>query len=214
MNKQELLKRIGAIGKAAKVLTANVQEVAVACVWHAALHGDVTLADQLVDAIGKGMRRASLRAWFEMNGCMILPRGKDKFAFDKERAAKLKEEGEKEVCERLMALPWEDAKPEEKVVSVLDVEVAFDKFMARLGKEMTAEGLTVQNKDLYEVLTRAAAVHMAKKILGESAGHPVDHETGAIPQQDADPAELARRARFDAGLAAGAAAKAKKAEQQ
>lgn len=161
MEKAQILKNIGAIGKASKALTANIQETAVGCIEHAVKHGDITLCDQLVDAIGKGMRKASLRAWFETNGPMYLPKGKDKFAFDKERRGEWSTERE----EALKATPWEDAKPEEKVVSVLNVEEAFDRFINRLAKQIKEDTVTVENAELLTVVSQAAAKWHAEKVL-------------------------------------------------
>jgi hypothetical protein len=76
MEKAQVLKNIGSIGRASAKLTKDIQATAVGCVEHAVKHGDVTLADQLVDALGKGLRKASLRAWFEKNAPMFIAKGK------------------------------------------------------------------------------------------------------------------------------------------
>lgn len=161
MDKAQILKNIGSIGKASKKLVADIQLTAVGCVEHAVKHGDITLCDQLVDAVGKGMRKASLRAWFEVNGPMYLPKGKDKFAFDGERRGEWSAEREA----ALLATPWEDAKPEEKVASVLNVEEAFDRFINRLAKQIKEDTVTVENAELLTVVSQAAAKWHAEKVL-------------------------------------------------
>lgn len=167
-NKTEILKRIGSIGKRANALRLEIQDVAVDCAIHAVEHGDVTLADQLVDALTKAMRRASLRAWFEKNTPMYLPKGKDKFAFDAERAKAMREVGEAALREQLAALPWEEAKPEEPVVSVFDVEAAFDKFMKRVESQVKDANITVKNRALLEQLAQTASIYHAEKVLAET----------------------------------------------
>jgi hypothetical protein len=167
MSKDVILKKIGSIGRAAKKLTADIQSCAVDCAIHAVQHGDVTVADQLVDVIGKGLRKASLRAWFERNTPMYLPKGKDKFAFDSARAKEMKKQVEADLREALMALPWEEAKPEEPVVSVLDIEESFDKFMNRLAKQVQEAECVVKNAELLEALTKAAARYHAERILAQ-----------------------------------------------
>jgi hypothetical protein len=153
MDKAQILKNIGAIGRKAASLTKDIQTTAVGCVEHAVKHGDVTLADQLVDALGKGMRKASLRAWFETNGPMFIAKGKDKFSFDKDRRGQW--DGFREA--ELLAKPWEEAKPEEKVVSVFDVSEAFDKFMKRV-ESMAKDGeVQVRNRELMDLLIQASA---------------------------------------------------------
>lgn len=157
MEKAQILKNIGSIGRASKKLTADIQSTAVGCALHAVKHGDVTLADQLVDALGKGMRKASLRAWFETNTPMFIAKGKDKFSLDTERAKAMRGIDAKELEDTLMALAWEEAKPEEKVVSVFDVSEAFDKFMKRV-ESMAKDGeVQVRNKEMIQLLIQASA---------------------------------------------------------
>jgi hypothetical protein len=157
MDKNQIVKAIGAIGRASQKLTKDIQLTAVGCIEHAVKHGDITLCDQLVDALGKAMRRASLRAWFENNGPMYLPKGKDKFAFDADRRGEWSQDRE----EALLALPWEEAKPEEPIVSVFDVSEAFDRFMKRVEAQVKDVNITVRNRELMELLGReAAAYHM------------------------------------------------------
>jgi hypothetical protein len=165
MSKDLILKKIGAIGKGAKKLTADIQACAVDCAVHAVQHGDVTLADQLVEALGKGMRRASLRAWFERHAPMYLPKGKDKFAFDSDRAKTMRKIAEPDLRESLMALPWEEAKPEEPVVSVFDVSEAVDKFIKRLEKQVAEANVTIKNRKLLEEIAHAASVYHAEQVL-------------------------------------------------
>lgn len=161
MDKKAIIIKISNIAKASQRVTAAVQETAVACAIHAVRHGDVTLADKLVDAIGKGMRRASLRAWFEVNTCMYLPKGKDTFAFDSLRADKLKEMTDAELEETFNAVNWEEAKPEEKAVSVIDVGDAFDKFLKRIEKQAAEATVEVKHKDLLDKLRAATREYHA-----------------------------------------------------
>lgn len=167
MSKELILKKIGAIGRAAAKLTKDVQGCAVECAWHAIQHGDVTLADQLVDAIGKQGRKASLRAWFERNTPMYIPKGKDKFAFDSERAKAFKAEGQQAYTERVAALPWEEAKPEAPVVSVFDVSEAVDKFMKRVQGMVNDANVTIRNKALLEELGQTVARYHMEQALSD-----------------------------------------------
>lgn len=168
MDKTNILKAIGAIGKASAKLTKDVQACAVECVIHAVLHGDVTLADQLVDALGKQGRKASLRAWFELNGCMFIAKGKQTFSYDK--LHKLGKADTPELREKLMAKPWEEAKPEAPVVSVLEISAKFDKFMDSLTKqanEASQTGVPVHGKALLDHMTRALAEFHAREVLNQ-----------------------------------------------
>lgn len=169
MQKAEILKAIGSIVKQAAKITRDVQACAVECVIHAVLHGDVTLADQLVDALGKQGRKASLRAWFELNGCMFIAKGKQTFSYDK--LHKLGKADTPELREKLMAKPWEEAKPEAPAVSVLEIAAKFDKFMDVLTKQANdaaSAGIPVHGKALLDHMVKAAAEFHAREILSEN----------------------------------------------
>jgi hypothetical protein len=162
MDKVQILKQIGSIGRASAKLTKDVQSTATACAIHALEHGDVTLADQLVDALGKGMRKTSLRAWFETNAPMFIAKGKDKFSFDSERAKTMRLLDVVELESNLMALAWEEAKPEEKVVSIFDVSESFDKFMKRIESMTKDSEMTIRNRQLIDFLASASAEYHAQ----------------------------------------------------
>lgn len=188
MDKALILKNIGAIGKAATKLTKQVQETATQCAIHAVRHGDVTLADQLVDALGKGMRRASLRAWFEKHTCVYIPKGKQTFALDKERAKALRGETDEALTEKFMSLPWEEAKPEAPVVSVLDVSAAADKFLERIQKQANEAGMEVRNRALLDILVAATAKFHAEetlkaaRVIVEDEERTVDAAITVVPE--------------------------------
>lgn len=155
MEKAQVLKNIGLIGRKSASLTKDIQITAVGCVEHAVKHGDVTLADQLVDALGKGLRKASLRAWFEKNAPMFIAKGKDKFSFDPTRKGEWNQDRE----DTLLALPWEEAKPEEKIVSIFDVSESFDKFMKRVESMSKDATVTLRNREMIDFLVHASATY-------------------------------------------------------
>ena len=168
MKKELILKAIGSIGKASAKLTKDVQLCAVDCVVHAVLHGDVTLADQLVDALGKQGRKSSLRAWFEINGCMFIAKGAKGFSYDKFH--KLGKADTVELRDQLMAKPWEDAIPEPAAVSVLEITAKFDKFMDGLTKQSTDvsnAGGVVHGKAFLDFMVQQAREFHAREILSE-----------------------------------------------
>lgn len=165
MQKDAILKSIGAIGRAAKKLTRDVQNTATACLIHAVRHGDVTLADQLVDVLGKGVRRDSLRAWFEKNGPFYIAKGKTTFSFDSDRAKSLRGLKDDEITAMLADKPWEEAKREPEVQSVLDVASAADKFLERIQKQANEAGMEVRNRGLLEALVATAQQWHAAEVL-------------------------------------------------
>jgi acetylglutamate kinase len=64
MQSAELIKKIGSIGKAQTKLTKDIQLAAVNAVGYSIEYGDITIAQRLYDALGTGIRRQSLVAFF------------------------------------------------------------------------------------------------------------------------------------------------------
>ncbi|QVR48684.1 hypothetical protein [Stenotrophomonas phage BUCT609] len=67
----DLRKEIKSIEGARAKLVDRIQQAALACVYHAHKHGDVTLAIELCVSVGKGMKHESLRLWMEKFGPMV-----------------------------------------------------------------------------------------------------------------------------------------------
>lgn len=61
-------KEIARIGKAAAKLDTDIHVAALSVASHAFEHGDITLAQKLVEALGKGHRRNALLAWLTAFG--------------------------------------------------------------------------------------------------------------------------------------------------
>jgi hypothetical protein len=177
--KDAILKAIGSIGRASLKLNKEIQSAAVSCVMHAVAHGDVTLADQLVDACGKGVRRDSLRAWFEKEGAMVVNTATKKFGLDKERMKGLRGRVANELAVELLDKPWDEAKREPEVISVIDIDEQLDKFMARINKLTKDAAITVKNRELLDRLNVLSSTYHAEKILGEAAHAPVMNEEPA-----------------------------------
>lgn len=91
------------LGQATKKLQSDIHNHAVLIAEHIAEHGDVTIADVLVEALGKSIRANALRQWFlDLGGCS--------WNEDKKRFGKKKDfEFEKDVAE---ANPFYDYVPE------------------------------------------------------------------------------------------------------
>jgi hypothetical protein len=56
------------LGAASGMLQQHIHEHALVIAQHIAAHGDVTIADTLVNALGKSIRKNPLRDWFLMYG--------------------------------------------------------------------------------------------------------------------------------------------------
>lgn len=163
MNTKELLSKIGALAKRVVALVAEIQILAIECVIHAVRHGDVTPATQLVEACGKGIRRQSLVTWFERVGPFEWH--ETRFKLDSARAKKMGQTDEASLRERLSALKWEEAKPEPKIVSVLDCGEAIDKFFRSLHKQIKEGKMEVRNLALLNAVEGAAQLWHARRII-------------------------------------------------
>lgn len=150
MEANQIKKMIGTIGKGAAKLAAQVQLCAIECLIHAVNHGDITLAQHLIEALGKGGRKATLFAWFELYGPFVVSQGK--LTYRKEPLEALKNEGDAAIRARLKDVLWTEAKAEAKAVSVVDVNVEFDKFMKRIHKIATEGTIELKNKGMLEAL--------------------------------------------------------------
>jgi hypothetical protein len=101
---------------------------------------------------------------------MYLPKGKDKFAFDATRRGEWSQERE----DTLLATPWEEAKPEEPIVSVFDISEAFDRFMKRIESVVKDANITVRNRELMELLGQQAAIYHAEQVLKSRIDTPAE----------------------------------------
>jgi hypothetical protein len=164
MDKKQIAARIVKLGKTVAAVVAEIQEVSIEIVVHAVQHGDVTLADDLLTVCGKGVRRQSLSAWFELVGCMKLS-DKGTFELNKVRRNELSKLSEADLRELLASKKWEEAKPEPKIRSVLDASEELDKFFKRIDK-VIAEGKTeVKNLALLKQAQRKVQELQALAVL-------------------------------------------------
>lgn len=199
MDKNAILKAIGAIGRSSDKLRGDVQQVIVAVTWHAAEHGDVTLADRLIEAMGRAMRAKAATDWLITNGPFVIS-GKT-FTLNKDAAKALRKEGRDAVVARLAGIPWEDAKIEPAAPDRIDVAKALDETLDKLAKRVAkaaAGGAVIEHLDLLNQAAVLVARFQARLILGEAADRPVfrdpadDAETAPAETIPAETAEIRR----------------------
>lgn len=165
MNRNIILARIGKLAKAVAATVAEIQALAVIVLLHAVRHGDVTLADELMSACGKGMRRSALEAWFVNNGPFVVVEGK--FGLNKELAKKMRAQSDEAITESLASLKWEEAKKAKAVVTKLDCAAEIDRALAKLSKavEGADESVNVVHGELLALIVQTAAQWNARRIL-------------------------------------------------
>lgn len=133
MDIKQIKTAIATIAKAVSKITSDIQAVAVAIVFHALQHGDVTPAGQLVNALGKALRSKALTDWFLVNGPFEMI--DNTFTLNRARAKELRAMDQEVLREALMATPWEGAKVAKAPVELVDLCAELDKFFAKIDKQ-------------------------------------------------------------------------------
>lgn len=114
-NVANIRKNIKAINTARTKLVDNIQRAALSVIYHAHMHGDVTLASSLCSAVGNGMKHEALRLYLSEFGPMNPNADKETKREEPMRYAKSKRvEGDAlvELMERAAEKQWHDFKTE------------------------------------------------------------------------------------------------------
>lgn len=145
MNAAQIKKAIASIRTRGANLDTSIQTTGLECLAHAAAHGDVTLASELVDALPKGARRLALVEWMLAYGQVALmpaahvkKREKDglpacHFIFCRTKAFQ---------PEDAAAKPWHEFRKEKTVAQAFDFQASVKALLARLA-QAKSKGITV-----------------------------------------------------------------------
>lgn len=132
---------IASIERRAKKLDHDIHVAAVSCLFHAGEHGDVTLMQALIEALGKSQRRNALIEWAIEFG---------KFsADDKGKNVVFNKAGETDLDKAIEVSPW-DFKPEPPF-KPFDLEAELAKLYKRAAKAADDERNSVDDAALAAV---------------------------------------------------------------
>lgn len=131
MTDDKLAASIALIGKSSQKLRDLIQKAAVNAIYQSIAHRNVTPMNDLFKATAKGIRRDALVRFLETNGNAAFVTADKSFKFYE--AFELSADDLVEYCDGLMALAWEDSKPE-KVESVYDVADMVEKLIKKAEK--------------------------------------------------------------------------------
>lgn len=151
-------KNIKAINSTRTKLVDQIQQAALACINHAHIHGDVTLASDLCLAVGNGMKHEALRLYLSEFGPMAPNDDKESKATAPMKYAKSKRlEGEElaDMLERAAAKMWHDFKTE-KPAEEFSFAADLHKLLGRL--EKAVESGYVPTEAEAAVISAAAGV--------------------------------------------------------
>lgn len=175
LDKKQIVARIKSIGKISATLQDSIHEVACSIVGHALQHGDVTLADSLVQAMGKGTRHQAIVTWLETFGPFTFKKNEDgshSFALNRKKRAEFDGRAPNEVVESLLAgETWYDY-TKESVKSIYDVE----KMVANVINAAAAKvkkGEQILGSELVSDLSEVLLRHKLKKIEQRKEGQAI-----------------------------------------
>lgn len=151
-------KAINSIKTRSGKLSDDIQTAALSVIAHVEAHSDTSVADNLVNALGKGIRRDSLAQWLVNFGKLrVLDKANPKDAERIKIGHVFGYDGEKVTdMEGAATMKWFDAKRAPEVTDVFDVAEAYKALMKRIDKAQK-DGKTVTNPELVERLVRLMA---------------------------------------------------------
>lgn len=128
--------RIKTIGAARVKLVDNIQTAALEVTQHAHLHGDVTLANTLVTAVGAGMKQTALLLWLQEFGPFVVAEKAERAAgmLKYSKAKLLGDESLEENMTAAAAKPWHDYKTEKDVDEFFNVAAALKSLLNKADK--------------------------------------------------------------------------------
>lgn len=133
-----------------KLTDDDLQRLAINAIGYSIIHNDAQPANRLFAAMQRSLRRDSMVAYLERHGQLAWLKTDEKFGF-------YKVEGIEFDADKLAGLKWYEAKKEQAIVSVYDLQAEFDKFMKRVATKVQDKSITVENAELFNYLTNASA---------------------------------------------------------
>lgn len=171
----EMLASIATIKASQATLNELIQEVAIGCIGHAMMYGDVTLGDRLLDAT-KGSDRKALVQYLKEFGPFKVDAETGTFKLNR----KFREEHEFDEVALTDGVKWYSFAPDtKKVMASFDVGKRIVSVI-KTAQAKAAEGAEVDNLDLIEYVSAAI-----KKYNGDVAEAKRNLFAGSTPMQQA-----------------------------
>jgi hypothetical protein len=173
IDKKELAVAMKGVAKAMNMTTERVQTVAVQAIAYSILNKDASVATDLFNVVNqsKSLRKDSLVKYMETMGHLAFDTKEKKFGFLLNAKIGCKPgtlTAEHEAT--ILAMRWDHAKAEPKIVSEWDMEAQFRAFIGRMQKIVidpaVAEGkVKIANHDILTALSREFNRVNAEKVL-------------------------------------------------
>lgn len=142
-------------------MNAKLQEMAISIIGHVHEHGDTTLADRLLTAMGRGLDRQAMVAYLEEYGCVRFEKDSGRFAINKKKRAEM--EFDEVYLMSDECVQWfEFAKSKKALTSSFDLEAKVESLLKSLAKKREEGDCEIKNAALASFLKNAVqAYHSA-----------------------------------------------------
>lgn len=151
LSEKQVATRLKAVTRSRDKMRENLHELAVSIIGHVHAHGDVTLGDRLLTAMGRGMDRQAMIYFLEANGPFRFEAKKGEFAFSRRKADEM--EFDEEFL--MSGEKWyEYGKATKNLASAFDIEKRAAGLLASL-KKAADEGKEVKNAEFATYLRTA-----------------------------------------------------------
>lgn len=202
LEQKELHVALKAITKSVTVTRQRVQDVAVQAVAYSIVHGDISIGNMLLEAVGvnKSLRRDSLVAYLEKFGNFAWMKSDKKLAFFPAHTVGKLEPAHEAL---ILGAKWDEAKREAEVISKYDMETQVRLFITKMHKIAGDAANTVENRDALTIIEQSFMKWSAENTLRNMKVDPKLEEEG-------EKAEAIAKARAEAEAKAQADAEAAK----
>lgn len=135
-------------------MNAKLQEMAVSIIGHVHEHGDTTLADRLLTAMGRGLDRQAMVAYLEEYGCVRFEKDSGRFAINKKKRSEMEFDEEYLMGEECMQW-FEFAKSKKALASSFDLEARTESLLKSLAKKREEGDVEIKHGDFESFLKNA-----------------------------------------------------------
>ena len=130
MDTAKLNALIDSIAKRGKKLDQDIHRAGVNCIHHIDKHGDITLAEKLIESMPKSARKKGLIVWFMDNSKLSYSEDEKKYIYDKSKKTNL---------ERAMETPFWEHSQEVKPISPVDLDKRIESLIKQAEKALEDE---------------------------------------------------------------------------
>ena len=145
MDKEKLNALINSIASRGKKLDNDIHRAGVNVIYHIDQHGDITIAEKLIESMPKSSRRKALILWLIDNSKLAYSEDEKKYVYDKTKKTNL---------ERAIETPFWEYTQEVKPISPVDLEKRIESLIKQAEKALADEQAKAKSNVDLEKLER------------------------------------------------------------